>query len=445
MVTPTSEDQSTSSLRAVAPVSVASRARSYFASTVGNLLEWFDWAVYAAMSPFIATALFNPANKVSGLLATLAVFAVGFVMRPIGGVVFGFLANRRGRKFVLLVTMIGMAAGTLSIAVIPTYAAIGGWSSFLLVVARLLQGFAHGGETATSYSYVTEVAPSERRGLWSSGVLGCVIAGTILANAVAGTLTAVTSEGFMADGGWRIPFVIGAALGIYALFLRRSMMESDVYERAITSGAGDARSITSLPAWSAGRIVRRSTQLVLYVAGGSVVQYTWTAYAGTYAITQKHMSPSAAYWSLLVAQVVGLAFMPFWGWASDRVGRRPLAIAYGIVFAALVYPAFTIIGSTWWTLAVPATVIFALWGMSGSQSPAVQSENVTTRHRAPVVGAVSSIAAALFGGTAPYLSAYTGSIGAPWAFQVFVIVLCLICAIVGFTLKETKGVDLEKV
>lgn len=265
MVTPTSEDLSAPSLPAAAPVSVATRVRSYFASTVGNLLEWFDWAVYAAMSPFIATALFNPANKVSGLLATLAVFAVGFVMRPVGGVVFGFLANRRGRKFVLLVTMIGMAAGTLSIAVIPTYAAIGGWSSFLLVVARLLQGLAHGGETAISYSYVTEVAPRERRGLWSSGVLGCVIAGTILANAVAGTLTAATSEGFMADGGWRIPFGIGAALGIYALFLRRSMMESDVYERATTSGAGDARSITSLLLVS-GRIVRRSTQLVLYVA-----------------------------------------------------------------------------------------------------------------------------------------------------------------------------------
>ena len=428
-------------------VPLRTRVRSYFASTVGNLLEWFDWAVYAAMSPFIAASLFDPTDRISGMLATLAVFAVGFAMRPIGGIFFGFLANRRGRKFVLIVTMIAMAVSTLAIAFIPTYAQIGVWASILLVAVRLVQGFAHGGETAINYSYITEIAPPARRGLWSSGILGCVIAGSMLANGAAGTLSALTPLGFVADGGWRILFILGAAIGVYALFLRRSMMESDVYERATdTDESGEqGRSIQDLPGWSRRKIVSRAAMLVLFVAGGSVMQYTWTAYSGTYAITEKGMDPTSAFWASFLAQGVGLLLMPFWGWLSDKVGRRPLIIGYGIVFAVITIPLFSMIGTEWWTLAIPATLVFALWGATGAIAPAVQAENVTTRHRAPVVGATSSIAAALFGGTAPYLSALFNSIGMGWIFQVYVIALCLIGVVVIFALNETKGVSLDAV
>ncbi len=428
-------------------VPLRTRVKSYFASTVGNLLEWFDWAVYAAMSPFIAAAMFDPADQASALLATLAVFAVGFAMRPIGGIVFGILANRRGRKFVLIVTMVTMAAATLAIVFIPTYAQIGVWSSVLLVVVRLVQGFAHGGETAINYSYVTEIAPPARRGLWSSGILGCVIAGSMLANAVAGLLTLVSPEGFVAAGGWRIPFVLGAVIGVYALFLRRSMMESDVYERASAVGDPGAQGISSdaLPRWSGGKIVSRATLLILFVAGGSIIQYTWTAYAGTYAITEKQMDPGAVYWASFVAQGVGLLLMPFWGWLSDRIGRRPLIVGYGILMAALIFPLFSAISSDWWTLLLPATLVFAIWGMTGALAPAIQAENVPTRYRAPVVGATSSIAAALFGGTAPYLSALFASLGLEWVFLAYIALLCLIGVAVILSLKETKGVSLDEV
>lgn len=149
MTTSIPAEQTASRERSLVPL--RTRVRSYFASTVGNLLEWFAWAVYAAMSPFIAAAMFDPTDQASALLATLAVFAVGFAMRPIGGIVFGIIANRRGREFVLIVTMVTMAIATLAIVFIPTYAQIGVWSSVLLVAVRLVQGFAHGGETAINY------------------------------------------------------------------------------------------------------------------------------------------------------------------------------------------------------------------------------------------------------------------------------------------------------
>lgn len=228
---------------------------------MGNTLEWFDWTIYAVFSPYIAKALFNPQDPVSAMLGTLAIFAVGFVSRPAGGIVFGALADRIGRKGVLLGTMILMGTGSLLIGVTPGYAQIGGWASLMVLAARLIQGFAHGGRSTASYTYLAEIAPNDRRALWSSSMYFCVGIGALSATLL-GSILAKSLGMNMAAWGWRVPFILGACLSIAVLFLRRGMMESEVLEHET------ARPATAVRAeWSREKIVRRAVGVFFYQAG----------------------------------------------------------------------------------------------------------------------------------------------------------------------------------
>ena len=170
---------------------IRSKKKSLLASAVGNVLEWYEWSAYAVFAPFIAAVVFDSSNPVSALLSTLAVFAVGFLMRPLGGIVFGRIADRRGRKFVLVTTMLMMAGGSLVIGIMPTYESVGIWASVILLAARITQGFAHGGESATAYSYVSEIAPPHRRGMWGSVAFIAIFGGSALAYSVGGGVTSV--------------------------------------------------------------------------------------------------------------------------------------------------------------------------------------------------------------------------------------------------------------
>src|SRR5699024_8261142 len=189
---------------------------------------------------FIAAIMFNPANPVSALLSTLAVFAVGFLARPLGGFVFGRIADRRGRKFVLITTMLIMAGGSFLIGAMPTYKTLGVWASMLLLVIRLVQGFAHGGESAAANTYIAEIAPAARRGMWSSIAFIAIFAGSVLAYGVGGTLTSIMDDNAVTAWGWRIPFLLGGLLALVALWMRRGMIESDVFEGEINSAPSDA-------------------------------------------------------------------------------------------------------------------------------------------------------------------------------------------------------------
>lgn len=205
------------------------RLKSLRAAGIGNALEWFDWTLYATFSVYLASNLFDKIDARSAMLATLAVFAVGFVARPIGGWLFGRLSDRLGRRAIMVITMLLLAISSLGIAIIPSYESIGLYASVALLFFRLMQGLAHGGETGVSYTYVAEIAPSKHRGLWSSSVYVGVTLGVMAATAMAAVLTWLLGAQAMADYGWRIGFAIGGLLGIYALFLRRSAQESHVF------------------------------------------------------------------------------------------------------------------------------------------------------------------------------------------------------------------------
>jgi MFS transporter, MHS family, alpha-ketoglutarate permease len=408
---------------------------------MGNVLEWFDWTLYATFAVYLAANFFEAGDPTSALLATLAVFAVGFVARPIGGIIFGKLGDRIGRKTTLVATMITMATASLIIAIIPSYETIGVWASVLLLAARLLQGLAHGGESGVSYTYVAELAPPKHRGLWSSSVFISVTIGVMGATFVGILLTALFTETDMMAFGWRIGFVVGALLGIYALYLRRAADESPVFEEA-----GEKKSEAAAPSkLSARQVWSIVAKVVLLSAASNAAYYTWVTFAPSFAISGHGMDPNGAFTASILAQVVVLFLLPFFGHLADRFGRKPMVLIYGILVMVVVFPINMILSDQPWTLFLSQGLGLAVWAIIASIYPAIVAEQVPTKQRAFGVGFLSSLSVAIFGGTAPYLNTWLTSIGASWVFSLWVGLLGLLAVIASFIIKETKSVPLNDI
>jgi MHS family alpha-ketoglutarate permease-like MFS transporter len=427
--------------------SLRSRTRSLFASTAGNLLEWYEWGAYAVFSPFIAAAMFEPSDPSSALLATFAVFAVGFLMRPIGGWVFGLIGDKRGRKKILLLTMLLMAAASMAMGFTPGYEQIGVWASVLLLLLRCLQGFAHGGESAASTTYVAEIAPKERRGFWTSAVFIAITGGSVLAFIIGATLTSTLGESVVAEWAWRIPFVLGGVLALLVLWLRRTMNESDVFEDEKAEAEAESEVKGTAPVVSAPgnrkRNVMIALKMIFFTAGVTAVNYTWGSYMTAFAITERGMDSSTAYWMSAVAQLICCISMPFWGMLSDKVGRKPMIYAFAIASAALTIPLTGLVSDQGWTLLVAVGIALTLWAIPGSIYSAVLAENFPTRIRTRGIGVAYALSVALFGGTAPYLNQLFVSIDAQWMFNVYIIFLCALTFVATMFMRETKGIDLK--
>ncbi|WP_436326795.1 MFS transporter [Brevibacterium sp. FAM 27836] len=415
------------------------KRRSVVASTIGNVLEWYEWSAYAVFTPFIAAAMFNSEDKVSSVLATLGVFAVGFLMRPLGGIVFGRIADVKGRKFVLIFTMLIMAGGSFLIAVLPGYGQIGVFASLILLLVRVAQGFAHGGESATANSYIAEIAPPRRRGFWGSIVFVAIYGGSVLAYTVGGVITNVFSEAAVSDWAWRIPFALGGLLALVALWMRRGMVESDVFE-----ADDQAEAVAPVPV-DRGRVARAIVLVVLMTSGITAAHYTWTSYASTLAITERGMDAQTAYWATVGAQIIALVSLPFWGLLSDRIGRRPVLIGFGVLMGILQYPLMGMISDTGWSLFIASTLALLVVSMAGALLSAVLSEAFPTKVRTQGIGFAYSVSVAVFGGTAPYLNGLFNSLDLSWLSSGWVILLCLATIVAVVKLPETKGKDLNAI
>lgn len=417
---------------AIRPVS---RLRSLLSAGIGNLLEWFDWTIYTVASVYIAAALFDNTDRMSSLLNTLAVFAAGFFARPLGGIVFGAIANRAGRRTVLLVTMSLMATASLAIALIPSYASIGGWASAALLVARLVQGAAHGGETTASYAYVAEIAPPKRRGLWSSAVFLSVGAGSLIATFYMALLTALLSVGQMQAWGWRIPFASGGVLAIFALWLRRNMVESI---EAVSEPA-------STRPWPRAKLLVEGLKLFIYEAGSTLTYYTWVTSAAIYAISVRHMDAHAAFMMSCIAQVIYIVSLPLIGMLSDRIGRKATTLISLLGIAVTIFPLWHMITASPVTLLVTQTVGLLLVAFITGSKPAAISEQVPTRYRTRLFGFFISLAVAFFGGTASYFNTWLYSIGKGILFNVYLIVVAIIASVAVLTWKDNKGKPLDQI
>ncbi|MGO4385024.1 MFS transporter [Specibacter sp. RAF43] len=412
--------------------------RTLLGTGIGNAVEWYDWAVYATFTPFLAGALFNPQDPTSAVLSTLAIFAVGFVARPFGGFLFGWIGDRIGRKSSMTLAVGLASVGSLLIAVAPSYGSVGALASATLLIARLLQGLAHGGELPSSQTYLAEMAPKEKRGFWATLIYTSGTVGILFGTLLGAVMTVALPKVDMQAWGWRVPFAIGAVLGLYALFMRSRLHESDVFTNE------DAKAKRA-PIWP--QIVRhrkQALQVIGLTVGLTVIYYIWGVVAPSHAATALGMDRGAALWAGVIGNIVFITALPFWGKLSDVIGRKKVLWAGALGAAALHFPMTWLLKDQPWELAVSMSVMLIFIAASASIIPAVYAEMFPTSIRTVGVGVPYSICVALFGGTAPYLQAWFGSINLAGMFNIYAVLLLVVSAVFVFTIPETRGKDLAE-
>ena len=412
----------------------ASRLKSIFSGSIGNLVEWYDWYVYAAFSLYFAPVFFPKGDQTAQLLSTAAVFAVGFLVRPLGGWLLGRYADRHGRKAALVLSVLMMCGGSLLIAVTPGYATIGVAAPALLLVARLLQGLSVGGEYGTSATYLSEIADGRRRGFWSSFQYVTLIMGQLLALAVLIVLQRlVLTEAQLEAWGWRIPFAIGAVCALVALRLRSGMEETDSYKRVAGDDArGGLRALLRHP---------REVLVVLgLTAGGTLAFYTYTTYMQKFLVNSVGMARDDA---TLVNAATLVAFMllqPVAGALSDRVGRRPLLLAFGVLGTLCTVPILTRLAASHSAIEAFFLILAALVIVSGytAINAVVKAELFPAHVRALGVGLPYAVAVSVFGGTAEYVALAFKQAGHESAFYWYVTACIAASLLVYATMRETR-------
>jgi MFS transporter, MHS family, dicarboxylic acid transporter PcaT len=382
-----------------------SRIRGLIGACSGNLVEWYDFFAYAYTAIYFASAFFPSGNQTSQLLATAGVFAVGFFMRPLGGWLFGWIADTRGRKISMIIAVFMMCSGSLVIALLPTYQTIGVAAPILLVVARLLQGLSVGAEYGTGATYISEVATAGRRGLYGSFQYFTIIAGQLLALLTVVALQHTLSPEDLKAWGWRIPFFIGALSAVVVVYLRRSMTETASQKDMHRKEAG---SISGLLAH------KRAVLLVLaFTAGGSLYFYTFTTYMQKFLVVSAGMSPETVSIIMTTALVCFMACQPLFGMLADRIGVKAHMLLFSGLAALLVVPILYALKSVTSPYAAFGLVVSGLVIASFYTpiSGLVKADLYPPAVRALGVGFPYAIANALFGGTAEYVALSLRSVG----------------------------------
>jgi len=417
------------------------RLRAIFGGSVGNLVEWYDWYAYSAFSLYFARAFFPPANQTIQLLNAAAVFAVGFFMRPLGGWLMGRYADRHGRRAALTASVLLMCGGSLLIAVTPTYASIGLLAPALLVFARLLQGLSVGGEYGASATYLSEMAGQRHRGFWSSFQYVTLIMGQLLALGVLLVLQRVLDDEALRAWGWRIPFVIGALCAVVAIWLRRSLEESAEFEAvqsARASRGASAPPMASLRALAAHP--RAVFTVVGLTAGGTVAFYTFTTYAQKYLVNTAGFSAQQA--TLINAVTLGgyMLLQPLVGALSDKVGRRPVLMAFGVLGTLGTVPLFQALEQVRSVPSAVGLLMLALVAVSGytAINAVVKAELFPASVRALGVGFPYAVTVSLFGGTAEYVALWCKSIGHESWFYWYVTGCIALSLVVYASMRESS-------
>jgi len=417
-----------------------SRLKNIVGGSAGNLVEWFDWYVYSAFALYFAPAFFPKGDQTAQLLQTAAIFAVGFVMRPIGAWLMGVYADHRGRKAGLTLSVSLMCLGSLMIAVAPTHAQAGILSPAILLIARVTQGLSLGGEYGSSATYMSEIADRERRGFWSSFLYVTIIGGQLCALALLVFLQAVLGEDAMHSWGWRIGFIAGAVLAIVVFFIRRRLDETVSYENVAAQAKRRKSSIGNLF-----RDHPREALLVIAItAGGTASFYAYTIYLQKFLANTSGFDKATASQLMTVALAIMLLLQPLAGRLSDRVGRRPLMIFFGVCGTLFTYPIFVTLADTHSVGSAFALVMAALVMVTGytSINAIVKAELFPADIRALGVALPFAIANTIFGGTAEYIALWLKDIGHERWFYVYISVLCAAYLIAVLRMRETKAKSL---
>lgn len=408
------------------------RLRSIVGGSLGNLVEWYDWYAYAAFAVYFAPAFFPADDPTVELLSTAGIFALGFFMRPIGAWIMGIYSDRHGRKAGLTLSVLLMGSGSLLIAVTPDYAAIGLASPALLLVARLLQGLSVGGEYGASATYLSEMASRAHRGFWSSFQYVTLISGQLVALGVQLALQATLSETALEQWGWRIPFVIGAVLAVSVFFLRRGLAETEDFARREASGQSSSLALLREHPGAAALVIALT-------AGGTLAFYAYTTYMQKYLVNTGGYDRETAARIMTAALLVYVILQPLVGALSDRIGRRPLLIAFGIGSTLLTVPLFTLIGHGGSPFVAFALVLAGLAIVScyTAINAIVKAELFPAHIRALGVALPYAIANALFGGTAEYVALWLKQAGAEPLFFWYVSGMSALSLIAYWRMRDT--------
>ena len=407
------------------------RVFAIMSASSGNLVEWFDFYVYAFCAIYFAGAFFPASNPTVQLLNTAGVFAAGFLMRPIGGWLFGRIADRLGRKKSLLISVSMMCGGSLMVACLPTYATIGAMAPVLLLVARLIQGLSVGGEYGTTATYMSEVALRGQRGFFSSFQYVTLIGGQLLAVLVIVIMEAVLSEAEIRAWGWRIPFVLGAVAAVVALLLRRTLHET---QSEADRGDKDAGSLSALF-----RDHKAAFFTVLgYTAGGSLIFYTFTTYMQKFLVNTVHLPIKTASYVMTGALFLYMCMQPLFGMLSDRIGRRTSMMLFGALGALTTVPILITLQhvSSPWAAFGLIVLALAIVSFYTSISGIVKAEMFPPQVRALGVGLAYAIGNAVFGGSAEYAALGLKSLGHEQLFFWYVTVMMVVAFLVSLRLPR---------
>jgi len=417
-------------------VDMRRRIRAIFIGSVGNLVEWYDFYAYAAFALYFAGAFFPNSDPVVQQLNAAILFAAGFLVRPLGGWLFGYLADHYGRRGALMLSVSLMCFGSLMIAVTPTYASVGILAPILLAVARILQGLSLGGEYGTSATYLSEMADERHRGFYSSFQYVTLIGGQICALIVLLLLQKVflTGEEIRAWG-WRIPFVIGALLAIIALVMRRTLHETEAFEAAqkASPGSSSLRILLKYP--------REVLLVVGLTAGGTAAFYTYTTYMQKFLKLSVGLSDDQTTLISLSSLVFGMLLQPIYGAISDQIGRKWLLIGFGVAGVLFTIPLLTTLQTVKGPFAAFLLIAAAWMIVSGytSINAVVKAELFPTKIRAIGVGLPYALTVSIFGGTAESVALWFKSLGDEQWFYYYLTGMIGISLLVYLFMRDTKA------
>ncbi len=422
------------------------RVKALFAGSIGNLVEWYDWYAYSAFALYFAPVFFPNGNATAQLLNTAAIFAVGFLMRPIGGWLFGTIADRKGRKVAMTSSVILMSFGSLLIAITPGFNKIGIFAPAFLLFARLLQGLSVGGEYGTSATYLSEVAASNRRGFFSSFQYVTLIGGQLFALGIQVLLQQYfLTQAQLQTWGWRIPFFIGALLAVVAFYLRRNMDESQSFSNEKPAAKKQRGSLSML--------LQKHPRAVITVVGltlgGTLAFYTYTTYMQKFLVNTVHLTKDRSSMITFWLMLIFACLQPLFGWLSDLVGRKPLLITFGILGSIFTVPILTTLSNTNSETTAFLLILSALIVVSCYTSicAVVKAEMFPAEVRALGVGLPYALTVALFGGTAEYIALWFKNAGHESLFYWY-ITICIVISLVVYSSvrdsKKTSFIDKEE-
>ncbi len=409
------------------------RIKAIVASASGNLVEWYDFFVYASFSLYFAGQFFPAGDQTTQLLNAAAVFAAGFLVRPLGGYIFGYIADKHGRRNSMVISVVMMCVGSFLVSILPTYEQIGIWAAVLLTLCRMIQGVSVGGEYGAAATYMSEVALAGKRGFYSSLQYVTLIGGQLLATVVLLVLQNTMGEEALRAWGWRIPFAIGGLAGVVALYLRRSLHETTTAESRKRKEAGSVMAL-----------IKQHPKAVLMVmgftAGGSLSFYTYSTYMQQYLVNTAGMGRETVSRVMLISLFIFMCAQPLFGMLSDKIGRRANMRIYGFLGMVLTVPLLTAIGGVTSAMSAVLLVTTALLMISfyTSISGIVKAEMFPAEVRAMGVGLPYAIANALAGGTASLVALKFKAMGHESWFYYYVSVMIGISFLVALIMPDAR-------